>query len=735
MEAALNLYDRQVPQLQAGEYVVEANLDMGSQAITEELKADRLKVRVSGPRFFLSEDDVKEYYPPSKASGNFSFILPHIVFNKRVLPWERILDDEASSLPWMALLVFEEGELIGGAASDTQIETMTVEMLLSDSDVNILKPDINLKNVPIHERSMKCSSISFSGDLFDCIVPKWATIKMLPHVREVDLTNKAFLPLEEGQFAVLPSHRLPSKPMGRKVIVHLVSLEGWNDYLKPDSQMKAAGKKVRMVSLHNWSFINAEEKGRFSDVMCKMAEDSNRYLILPTGQIDPCAPEEVCKRTEAGYVPKYYKTLSGEHTFAWYRGPLTKRKIGLTAKSDPFRTSSGAMIYDELNGVFDLSYSAAWELGRKLARADKSFSTRLLKVRQNTIRIADKLLKQQQNGWMSTAFLDPNFACPTEDCGRVEKQIVQHVIGLGDSALFQKIHSVMTGQLPKEPQREPERKMEPEGVAKNFEQFNVRQRTQEQWWEHAMLQLSSEWEPISKWLGDLLLFKNIPLPYLVPDWRMLPTDSIRFFRVDANWTHALMDGALSIGFQSTLDYQMLGVIRKKLIEQAYWLSAQERPKLFGRPIVERSQYNYKERTGFLMRSSLVDKLEGMTIKVAPGSNEEATILLTEKIQPTLLFCLIEGVPSSIEIAEPQESLRFGAENDKLLLDYRSLDTGSQGQDLGDISLPIDPQYRTVLLQDLVKELLAKLNRQELSPAELGLQLYNLSDRMMFDLAW
>jgi len=49
------------------------------------------------------------------------------------------------------------------------------------------------------------------------------------------------------------------------------------------------------------------------------------------------------------------------------------------------------------------------------------------------------------------------------------------------------------------------------------------------------------------WLTRLHLLRGVPFGYLVPDIAMLPSESIRFFQVDAGWIDALIDGAFSIG--------------------------------------------------------------------------------------------------------------------------------------------------------------------------------------------
>jgi hypothetical protein len=52
---------------------------------------------------------------------------------------------------------------------------------------------------------------------------------------------------------------------------------------------------------------------------------------------------------------------------------------------------------------------------------------------------------------------------------------------------------------------------------------------------------------IANWFQDLELLKNVPFNYLVPDTRLLPPESLRFFWVDSYWVDCLQDGAFSVG--------------------------------------------------------------------------------------------------------------------------------------------------------------------------------------------
>ena len=48
-------------------------------------------------------------------------------------------------------------------------------------------------------------------------------------------------------------------------------------------------------------------------------------------------------------------------------------------------------------------------------------------------------------------------------------------------------------------------------------------------------------------LAHLRLLIGVPFEYLVPDPRLLPDESIRFFYLDRSWTDRLVDGAIAVG--------------------------------------------------------------------------------------------------------------------------------------------------------------------------------------------
>lgn len=69
---------------------------------------------------------------------------------------------------------------------------------------------------------------------------------------------------------------------------------------------------------------------------------------------------------------------------------------------------------------------------------------------------------------------------------------------------------------------------------------------------------------ISEWLDRVSLLEGVPFAYLVPDERMLPVESLRFFTLDPGWIESLRDGALSIARVHASDHARHDVHREQI---------------------------------------------------------------------------------------------------------------------------------------------------------------------------
>ncbi|MGN6566470.1 MAG: hypothetical protein ACTHJ0_00885, partial [Flavipsychrobacter sp.] len=98
----------EMPPLKTGEYTINVRQDVNLNIGTP-YSATR-KFAVTGQRFTLDPLDFNAVFPPELANGEFMGTLPLVTFNRRTLPWERSSVESDSSAPWLALLLFNEGE-------------------------------------------------------------------------------------------------------------------------------------------------------------------------------------------------------------------------------------------------------------------------------------------------------------------------------------------------------------------------------------------------------------------------------------------------------------------------------------------------------------------------------------------------------------------------------------------------------------------------------------------------
>lgn len=283
---------------------------------------------------------------------------------------------------------------------------------------------------------------------------------------------------------------------------------------------------------------------------------------------------------EMGYTPLPHHFREGSKSVSWYRGPLIPGKSSKVIPQElfPLKASDELLRYHSDYGMFDVSYAAAWELGRLMALKSKRISMDLYKWKRS---------HKQQIKAME------------------QKQLHPH--------------------LP----------------------FH----------EHST-EIPSMSEQTEEWLGNLSLLKGIPFNYLVPDEKMLPKESIRFFFIDQSWIQCLMDGALSIG--------RLNIIQEKVLHQQKLLNTAD---------------TTQEWSGFFLRSSVVSGWPNLQInaydyefpsgeKTQDAENQNipskvdarATALPSirmERLSDDLLFCLFQGDIKVVDVHEKPETIHFG----------------------------------------------------------------------------
>ena len=572
------------------------------QNFSEVFPDARFRFSVLGPRFSLDPQVVDSVFPPAGSLGDHSNVLPHVVINRSTLPWERTavsikkedsekLKKEKKRLSWLVLLLFEEGELLPVPAaqktSEEGLKTFSVRELRDPTTGKVKWPGIPKESGDHDGDSLLVIDVPWS--LLRQIIPAGDDLRFLTHVRR---TQEATGKPGEDEFAVIIGTRVP-KP-GSISSVHLVSVEGRykyeHDQLVFDQQGAQEGDSIRLVSLKSWRFTCANERHNFTGLLRHL--DRSSALRLPDPEhTDVAAPViEFAKRQLAmGCVPLPHAMRQGNKTVSWYRGPLVpgnnmtaefgcslfsvgdfmdlpafvaklrtqdpiskylwnqfsastqevltsatstpeEQKLALVqaldnilkgvliyetvrfagvalspetlalrsqnpkgkdlirlnrllledaypleiakSRSLPIRAADELIYYDDAYGMFDVSYAAAWELGRLLALQSKSFSVSLYHWKRSHAR----KLKDAD-----TQLTHLPFDGPSADL-----------------------------ELP---------------------------------------------EAVSSWFENLTLLEGVPFHYLVPDERMLPVESIRFFQLDPIWVECLVDGAFSIGRVLQYDHE------------------------------------------------------------------------------------------------------------------------------------------------------------------------------------
>jgi hypothetical protein len=211
--------------------------------------------------------------------------------------------------------------------------------------------------------------------------------------------------------AVIIGNRLP-KP-NKASIVHLVSVEGrYTD--AGDFDFRNATGPIRLVSLKSWRFACLDKEGSFKGLVRDLGVGELRMPPLNQGSAQFAAAEGFFK---TGAVPMRHLMRQGNRTISWYHGPLTPGPgLGAVAASLPARAADALVRYNATYGMFDVSYAAAWELGRLLALQSRSFAIGLARwKREHAAWVKD--VQQPVPAYLRGDARPPHLELPKEVAG------------------------------------------------------------------------------------------------------------------------------------------------------------------------------------------------------------------------------------------------------------------------------------------------------------------------------
>ncbi|GGX74390.1 hypothetical protein [Streptomyces hiroshimensis] len=604
----------------------------GDKVGSDKLPPVQQEFEIRTPQFTIDASFVHALHPAPAAVGAFDRLLPHITLDRLILPWERILKpDWTERPPWLALLLFAEEELPGDPKAQGRTDTRTVQQFLDTTDSDVLLPRIDLDDVPSELWDSTCTTIDVPAAVFKDLVPRRADLPFLCHVRKVrpwqppEAAAASGETLEIGDYSVVVANRFP-RTAGRYA-AHLVSLEGFGDHL---AGQQPARPVVRMVSLWAWSFeARPDPTGHFDALIRHMAEDPAGLGLRLRPRQPAGARTAATDRLDLGYAPVDYVLPSGEHTFGWYRGPFTPVVAPAVPRpAEGYRQADEALVYLTDTGVFDVSYAAAFTLGRSLALSDDTLAASLSAFRSRARHVAGRALMRTKT---------PLATAP----GQAHERFHELIAG----GLGHRLHAAATtpaaeartggataprlraGGVPRPPGVEAL-----EALLDRSRDDRARQGLR--------AALSAHLAPLISAVDQVKLLAATPLSHLVPDARMLPPESLRFFHVDPQWCTALRDGVLSTGIGTSLDAAVNRLAHEALEEP--------------RPL-----------TGLLMRSALVRNWPDVVVepRVTGGNGEPQPLTVAHRviIGPDLLLCLFDGVPDEVRFREPHEGIHFGVD--------------------------------------------------------------------------
>ncbi len=344
------------PGMAMGEYVITLTQDVTikGERPQEVPFSTQKRFVISGQRFLLAPADIQAVFPPDGSQGEHSRVLSQVLLDRSTLPWERQADANRLDVPWLALVLFQDQE----KPTPTVVK---VSDLQNSTGFAAKFPALQLESG--QKESDSVTVIDVRKRVLQAILPTSDELALLAHVRVgIDTAGN---PQEQG---VIIGNRLPT--INGTSTVHLVSVE--DRYANGSFQYQNAGDEdlIRLVSLKSWSFSCIDEKQNFKGLLTHL-DRKNSSLRLPQN-----ANPEVEKYLSMGAVLLPHTFRSAGKTFSWYHGPLVPAE-NKTPISLPVPAADALMRYNPALGLFDISYAAAWELGRLLAIQSKQFSTNL----------------------------------------------------------------------------------------------------------------------------------------------------------------------------------------------------------------------------------------------------------------------------------------------------------------------------------------------------------------------
>jgi hypothetical protein len=230
---------------------------------------------------------------------------------------------------------------------------------------------------------------------------------------------------------------------------------------------------------------------------------------------------------------------------------------------------------------------------------------------------------------------------------------------------------------------------------------------------------------MESFLAHLRLLVGVPFEYLIPDPRLLPDESIRFFYLDRSWCDRLVDGSVAvgkIGSREQAHHQGLAAkVSGTLDVSERMVRSLQRGQDF--EAVRTKVFSAPKKadlvTGFLVRSAAVSGWPHMEVRAYTqripepfDASDPAVVakqlplLRLERLSPGVLFVLWQGVPELVTLEEPHHGVQFGidvsADGRKRSVPLRSKTGQLLARNQRKIDLPLPTRSRRADVIDVLR---------------------------------
>ncbi len=364
MSKTIEFEGYQLPSINSGLYRVEQKLEItipGQESYTSEQY-----FYVASERYFIPPAQVFAVYPPDKGIGDYAKVLPHLELNRSSLPWERNgrLQADTNSLhtPWLALILLDEIELSNPLL--VKQETLTWK---DYQKVCSLATEPGEDSAAAQAQQLPI--LWLEPGFLKKINPSAQDAASLCHVRKVLENNEL-----QQERAIILANRLPAP--GHQTRAFLVSLEG--RFELDDSVSKNARPSdgfIPLLCLYSWSFeaIIEDYSGNLSSIL-KALKLQDFSIPVPSN-----VENQAKYLLHLGHAPTAHQLRGGGRTVSWYRGPCIPlhSNIAPIPFEKDIRSSDDLLIYDSQTGMLNISYAAAWELGKLMLLSEPMLGLKL----------------------------------------------------------------------------------------------------------------------------------------------------------------------------------------------------------------------------------------------------------------------------------------------------------------------------------------------------------------------